>query len=229
MLTTHPIRSTAAITLALAGICAPTASAVLIPGDPHPLAHAQRAITNAPIRTPASSALCGDVCSGHGYSPVSVTTRTPPSSALCGDVCSGHGYSPVSVTTRTPPSSALCGDVCSGHGYGSVAVTTRTPPSSALCGDVCSGHGYGSVAVTTHTPASSALCGDVCSGHGYGSVGLTTMVVRPGAANQGFDWADAAIGAAAAIGLILGATGAALLLARRRTESHTPTDVPTAS
>ena len=129
MLTTHPIRSTAAITLALAGICAPTASAVLIPGDPHPLAHAQRAITNAPIRTPASSALCGDVCSGHGY----------------------------------------------------------------------------------------------------GSVGLTTTVVRPGAANQGFDWADAAIGAAAAIGLILGATGAALLLARRRTESHAPTDVPTAS
>ena len=179
MLTTHPIRSTAAITLALAGICAPTASAVLIPGDPHPLAHAQRAITNAPIRTPASSALCGDVCSGRGY--------------------------------------------------GSVAVTTHTPASSALCGDVCSGDGYGSVAVTTHTPASSALCGNVCSGHGYGSVGLTTTVVRPGAANQGFDWADAAIGAAAAIGLILGATGAALLLARRRTESHTPTDAPTAS
>ena len=34
MLTTHPIRSTVAITLALAGICAPSATARFMPPDP---------------------------------------------------------------------------------------------------------------------------------------------------------------------------------------------------
>ena len=55
-----------------------------------------------------------------------VVTGVQPAvgSWLCGDVCSGHGYGSVGVTTSAPAGSGLCGDVCSGHGYGSVGATT---------------------------------------------------------------------------------------------------------
>ena len=112
----HRITPTIAITLALAASAAPVAW-----GDPQPLARAESAIAN---HAPASSGLCGDVCSGHGYGTVGVTTSAPASSGLCGDVCSGHGYGTVGATTSAPASSGLCGDVCSGHGYGTVGATT---------------------------------------------------------------------------------------------------------
>jgi hypothetical protein len=87
----HRITPTIAITLALAASAAPVAW-----GDPQPLARAESAIAN---HAPASSGLCGDVCSGHGYGTVGVTTSAPASSGLCGDVCSGHGDGTVGATT----------------------------------------------------------------------------------------------------------------------------------
>jgi len=101
----------------------------------------------------------------------------------------------------------------------SPASATPPPASPAPCSDVCSGHGYGPAPVTTHTPATSALCGDVCSGHGYGSVGAPSTVVRTISSDSGFDWGDAGIAAAGALGLVLAATGGTLLLAHRRTQS----------
>jgi hypothetical protein len=76
-MTHRRITSTIALTLTLAAGAAPIATA-----DPPPLAR---------------GASCGDVCSGHGYGPASVTTRIPATAASCGDVCSGHGYGPVSA------------------------------------------------------------------------------------------------------------------------------------
>jgi hypothetical protein len=45
--------------------------------------------------------------------------------------------------------------------------------------------------------------------------------VRTISGDSGFDWGDAGIGAGAAVGLMLAATGGTLLLAHRRTESRT--------
>jgi hypothetical protein len=111
----HLIRGTIALAAALAASLAPAAWA-----DPAPLAKAEATIaansqsstavrpnpdeqtaSDAPAITGAS---CGDVCSGHGYGPVSVTIRAPATTAPCGDVCSGHGYGPVNVSTRAIPS-----------------------------------------------------------------------------------------------------------------------------
>jgi hypothetical protein len=111
----HLIRGTIALAAALSASLAPAAWA-----DPAPLVKAEATISansqsstavrpnpdeqtasNAPAITEAS---CGDVCSSHGYGPVSVTTRAPATVAPCGDVCSGHGYGPVNVSTRAIPS-----------------------------------------------------------------------------------------------------------------------------
>ena len=54
-------------------------------------------------------------------------------------------------------------------------------------------------------------------------------IVRVTDPHGGFDWGDAGIGAAGALGLILAATGGTLLLARRRNDPPTPTNVRTAS
>jgi hypothetical protein len=54
-------------------------------------------------------------------------------------------------------------------------------------------------------------------------------IVRVTDPHGGFDWADAGIGAAGTLGLILAATGGTLLLARRRNHPSTRTDVRTAS
>ena len=55
---------------------------------------------------------------------------------------------------------------------------------------------------------------------------VTVRVTDP---NGGFDWGDAGIGAAGALGLVLAATGGTLLLAHRRNDPSTRTDVRTAS
>jgi hypothetical protein len=59
------------------------------------------------------------------------TASSPPpiTQASCGDLCSGHGYGPMNVTTPAPATAASCGDLCSGHGYGSVNVAPRAVPS----------------------------------------------------------------------------------------------------
>jgi len=56
-----------------------------------------------------------------------------------------------------------------------------------------------------------------------------TTIVRVTDPHGGFDWADAGIGAAGTLGLILAATGGTLLLARRRNDPNTPTGPRTAS
>jgi hypothetical protein len=94
------ITTTIALTLTLAAITTPAAVASSKAGPlvrPNP---DEQTASSAPTITRAS---CGDVCSGHGYGPVSVTTRAPATAASCGDVCSGHGYGPVNVATRPVP------------------------------------------------------------------------------------------------------------------------------
>ena len=54
-------------------------------------------------------------------------------------------------------------------------------------------------------------------------------IVRVTDPQGGFDWGDAGIGAAGALGPILAATGGALLLARRRNDPPAPTSPRTAS
>jgi hypothetical protein len=105
------ITTTIALTLTLAAITTPaavassTATPVVRPNPDEQTASSASSITGAS---------CGDVCSGHGYGPVSVTTRAPATAASCGDVCSGRGYGPVNVATRAvpsvrPPSAAVPG------------------------------------------------------------------------------------------------------------------------
>ena len=98
------ITTTVAMTLTLLASTAPaafagsTASPVVRPNPDEQTASNATAITGAS---------CGDVCSGHGYGPVSVTNRVPATVAPCGDVCSGHGYGAVNVSTRAIPSARL--------------------------------------------------------------------------------------------------------------------------
>jgi hypothetical protein len=111
----HRITPAIALTLALAA-SAPSAAW----GDPQPLAHAEPAIANQTAadtgaRLPHDPRARSTVVSG---------VQPAVGSGLCGDVCSGHGYGSVGVTTSAPAGSGLCGDVCSGHGYGSVGATT---------------------------------------------------------------------------------------------------------
>ena len=54
-------------------------------------------------------------------------------------------------------------------------------------------------------------------------------IVRGTDPHGGFDWGDAGIGAAGALGRILAATGGTLLLARRRNNPPTQTNLRTAS
>lgn len=60
-------------------------------------------------------------------------------------------------------------------------------------------------------------------------VSAPATIVRVSNPSSGFDWGDAGIGAAGALGLILAATGGGLMLARRRNDPHTQTDARTAS
>ncbi len=50
-------------------------------------------------------------------------------------------------------------------------------------------------------------------------------IVRVTDPHDGFHWGDAGISAAGTLGLILAATGGTLLVARRRNDRSTPTDV----
>src|SRR6266511_1161741 len=59
----------------------------------------------------------------------------------------------------------------------------------------------------------------------YGS--QTAVKIRAGTSGNGFDWADAGIGAAGGLGVILVATGSAIVLrSRRRSLAATSASVP---
>jgi hypothetical protein len=108
------------------------------------------------------------------------------------------------------------------------AVTpTITQPRSKIantgpCSEACSGSGYGSrVSRPAASPTSNGPGSDVSSTNGYDLARVPPTLVRVISRDSGFDWADAGIGAGAALGLMLAATGGTLLVAHRRTQSRT--------
>ncbi len=103
----------------------------------------------------------------------------------------------------------------------SPASATPPPASTGPCSEVCSGGGYSPGASRqTSTPTSTGPGSDVSSTNGYDFARVPPTVVRIVSGDSGFDWGDAGIGAGAALGLMLAATGGALLLAHRRTQSR---------
>jgi hypothetical protein len=139
--------------------------------------------------------------------------------------------SPASATPP-PASPGPCSEVCSGGGYAPgtsrpAATLTSTQPRSKIantgpCSDVCSGGGYGSsVSRPAAKPTSTGPGTDVSSTNGYDFARVPPTVVRIISGDSGFDWGDAGIGAGAALGLVLAATGGTLLLVHRRTQSRT--------
>ena len=139
---------------------------------------------------------------------------------------------PPASATPPPASPGPCSEVCSGGGYGPgpagpAATPTSAQPRSKIanpgpCSEVCSGRGYGSsVSRPAATPTSTGPGSDVSSTNGYDFARVPPTVVRIISGDSGFDWGDAGIGAGAALGLVLAATGGTLLLAHRRTQSPT--------
>jgi hypothetical protein len=109
----------------------------------------------------------------------------------------------------------------------SPASANPPPTSPGTCSEVCSGGGYGpgpsrpAATPTSSQPrskiANTGTCSEACSGNGYDLARVPPTVVRSTSGASGFDWGDAGIGAGAALGLMLAATGGILLLAHRRT------------
>jgi hypothetical protein len=130
-----------------------------------------------------------------------------------------------------PASPGPCSEACSGGGYGPgpsrpAATPTSTQPrqiaSTGPCSEVCADRGYGSSATRPPaTPTSTGPGSDVSSTNGYDLARVPATVVRTISGDSGFDWGDAGIGAGAALGLMLAATGGTLLLAQRRAQSRT--------
>ena len=132
----------------------------------------------------------------------------------------------------SPASPGPCSEVCSSGGYRPgpsqpAATPTSTQRRSKIadtgpCSEACSGSGYGSrVTRPAARPTSNGPGSDVSSINGYDFARVPPTVVRTISGDSGFDWGDAGIGAGAALGLMLAATGGTLLLAHRRTQSHT--------
>ena len=139
---------------------------------------------------------------------------------------------PPAFALPAPASPGPCSEVCSDGGYGPgpsppVATPTSTHPrpqinSTGPCSEVCSGSGYNSRARRPVATATSTGPGsDISTIDGAQAAPVPATVVRISSGDSGFDWGDAGIGAGAALGLMLAATGGALLLAHRRTQSRT--------
>ena len=109
----------------------------------------------------------------------------------------------------------------------SAARLTITQPHSKIantgpCSEACSGGGYGSRSGRpAATPTSTGPGSDVARTNRYDLARVPPTVVRIIPRGSGFDWGDASIGAGAALGLVLAATGGTLLLGHRRTQSRT--------
>jgi hypothetical protein len=100
----------------------------------------------------------------------------------------------------------------------SPASATPPPASPGPCSEVCSGSGYdSSVSRPAATPTTIGPGSDVSSTNGYDFARVPPTGVRIVSGDSGFDWGDAGIGAGAALGLMLAATGGIFLLAHRRT------------
>jgi hypothetical protein len=94
-----------------------------------------------------------------------------------------------------------------------------SPASAAPCSEICSG---GPPLSTTSTGPGS----EVVDNGGYGTPNTPATIIRvttPG----GFDWGDAGIGAAGAMGLSMLALGLVLVVSQRRTRrAKQPTAFP---
>ena len=89
------------------------------------------------------------------------------------------------------------------------ALRALSPASAAPCSEICSGG----------PPPSSASTGpgsEVIDNVGYGAPNTPATIIRV-TAPGGFDWGDAGIGAAGAIGLCMLALGLVLVVSQRRT------------
>ena len=89
------------------------------------------------------------------------------------------------------------------------ALRALSPASAAPCSEICSGG----------PPPSSASTGpgsEVIDNYGYGTPNTPATIIRV-TAPGGFDWGDAGIGAAGAIGLCMLALGLVLVVSQRRT------------
>jgi hypothetical protein len=84
-----------------------------------------------------------------------------------------------------------------------------SPASAAPCSEICSG---GPPPSTTSTGPGS----EVIDNGGYGTPNTPATIMRV-TAPGGFDWGDAGIGAAGALGLSMLALGLALAVSQRRT------------
>ena len=106
------------------------------------------------------------------------------------------------------------------------ATPTSPQPRSKIantgpCSEACSGAGYGpTVRRLAITSTSTGPGSDVSSTNGYDLARVPPTLVQTVRRDSGFDWGDASIGAGAAVGLMLAATGGTLLLAHRRTQSR---------
>lgn len=114
-----------------------------------------------------------------------------------------------------------CSEVCSGGAasYGSLSGAANEWPDTAplpqpRAAILVSGHNR-SMNATVQTLASPMACGDVCS-PGYPGGATPATVLRVAAPSDRFDWADAGIGAGAAVVLILIGTGGLLTTTNRR-------------
>ena len=89
------------------------------------------------------------------------------------------------------------------------ALRALSPANAAPCSEICSGG----------PPPSSASTGpgsEVIDNVGYGAPNTPATIIRV-TAPGGFDWGDAGIGAAGAIGLCMLALGLVLVVSQRRT------------
>ena len=130
------------------------------------------------------------------------------------DLSANGSYVPAGLTSMQAPSKTA-------------APPTGTQPHSKTantgpCSEACSGGGYGPrTSRLAATPTSTGPGSDVSSTNGYDVARVPPTVVRIIPRDSGFDWGDASIGAGAALGLVLAATGGTLLLGHRRTQPRT--------
>jgi hypothetical protein len=145
---------------------------------------------------------------------LALAASAAPAGARQFDLNANGSYVPAGLASTQAPSQPA-------------APPTSTQPHSKTantgpCSEACSGGGYGPrTSRPAATPASTGPGSDVSSTNGYDVARVPPTVVRIIPRDSGFDWGDASIGAGAALGLVLAATGGTLLLAHRRTQSRT--------
>jgi hypothetical protein len=98
------------------------------------------------------------------------------------------------------------------------ALRASSPASTAACSEICSG-------APPPSTTSTAPGSEVIDSRGYGKPNTPPTIIRV-TTPRGFDWGDAGIGAAGAIGLSMLALGLVLVVSQRRTRrANQPTTI----